>query len=158
MIKYTEVRTTFAEIPCEINLCFSISNCAGVCANCHSPELRTNIGKDLLANIADEIKKHRGISCICFLGEALKVKDSLTKWQKIVKYIHTYFPHLKVAIYSGRDNVEPEMWELFDYIKIGPYIEELGPLGSPNTNQRLYKIENNEKIDITNLFLRKEKL
>ena len=37
-------------------------------------------------------------------------------------------------------------------IKLGPYIEDLGPLNSKNTNQRFYKIEENKLIDITNLF------
>jgi anaerobic ribonucleoside-triphosphate reductase activating protein len=64
---------------------------------------------------------------------------------------------MKVAIYSGREEVEDEMWQMFDYIKIGPYIEERGPLENPNTNQKLFKIDrkNNQKIDITHLFWRK---
>ena len=37
-------------------------------------------------------------------------------------------------------------------IKLGPYIEELGPLNSKTTNQRFYKIEKNKLVDITNLF------
>ena len=28
----------------------------------------------------------------------------------------------------------------FNYIKLGPYIEELGPLNNKNTNQRLYQV------------------
>ena len=28
----------------------------------------------------------------------------------------------------------------FDYVKVGPYIEHFGPLNSPTTNQRLYKV------------------
>ena len=37
-------------------------------------------------------------------------------------------------------------------IKLGPYIEELGPLNSKTTNQRFYKVNEKELIDITNLF------
>ena len=37
-------------------------------------------------------------------------------------------------------------------IKLGPYIEELGPLNSKTTNQRFYKIEEGKLVDITNLF------
>ena len=157
MIKYTAVEVTFAEIPDEINLCFSISNCSGMCRNCHSPELRESIGTDLLSNIAAEIKRHRGITCICFLGEARKVLNVNRKWRTIVDVIRQCFPHLKVALYSGREDVEPELWEMFDYIKVGPYIEEFGPLENPSTNQKLYKIDrkNNQKIDITNMFWRK---
>lgn len=157
MIKYTDVDVTFAEIPDEINLCFSISNCAGMCRNCHSPELRDNIGKDLLSNIVAEVKQHKGISCVCFLGEARKVPHYLRKWNTIISVLRNAFPKMKVAIYSGRDEVEDEMWQMFDYIKVGPYIEERGPLENPNTNQKLFKIDrkNNQKIDITHLFWRK---
>ena len=30
------------------------------------------------------------------------------------------------------------MYQIFDYIKVGPYVEELGPLTSKTTNQKLY--------------------
>ena len=47
---------------------------------------------------------------------------------------------LKIGWYSGRHELAKEI-ELknFDYIKLGPYIEELGGLKSPTTNQRLYE-------------------
>lgn len=37
-------------------------------------------------------------------------------------------------------------------IKLGPYKEEFGPLNSKATNQRFYKVNGKELIDITNLF------
>jgi anaerobic ribonucleoside-triphosphate reductase activating protein len=44
----------------------------------------------------------------------------------------------------------------FDYIKIGPFIRHLGPLKSPTTNQRLYRIlPGGEQQDITERFWRK---
>ena len=42
----------------------------------------------------------------------------------------------------------------FDYIKLGPYIESLGGLKSPTTNQRLYKREGDCWKDITATFWR----
>jgi anaerobic ribonucleoside-triphosphate reductase activating protein len=157
MIKYAAVEVTFAEIPDEINLCLSISNCAGMCRNCHSPALRGDVGISVIENIVAEIERHKGISCVCFLGEARKVPGALAIWSAIVKLIREKFPRLKIAMYSGREDVEDEMWQMFDYIKIGPYIEEKGPLENPNTNQKLFKIDrkNNQKIDITHLFWRK---
>ena len=57
---------------------------------------------------------------------------------------------IKVAWYSGKQNF-PESCSLhnFDYIKLGSYMEELGGLDSPKTNQRFYKIINGKTIDIT---------
>ena len=67
------------------------------------------------------------------------------------KYIkHNY--NLKVAIYSGRNNVESDFYEVFDYIKIGEYKEEFGPLNKETTNQRLYEIGADGIKDITYKF------
>ena len=49
--------------------------------------------------------------------------------------------------------VEPELAELFDFLKTGPYIPEYGPLNEPTTNQRLYY----KGEDITPVFWRKKK-
>lgn len=155
MLKYTEAQVTFAEIPTEISLCFSISNCAGLCRECHSPELRSNIGKRLKTNVLQEIGAHPGITCVCFLGEGLRDKEARYEWQEIVEAIRKFRPNLRVALYSGRPQVEDEMWQLFDYIKVGPYIPERGPLDNPNTNQRLYRIRCGHREDITSLFWRK---
>lgn len=59
---------------------------------------------------------------------------------------------LKVAIYSGHDYIESIIEPYVDYYKIGPYIPECGPLDSPTTNQKFFKKENNQWIDITYKF------
>lgn len=156
MIKYTAVELTFAEIPDEINLCFSISNCAGMCQGCHSPELRTNIGKSLKDNIISELEKQPWVTCVVFLGEALKIPNVYEEWREIVDLVRQYRPDLKIAMYSGRDAVEIDVWPLFDYVKIGSYYEEFGPLNNRKTNQKLYKNDRkfDLKNDITNMFWR----
>ena len=70
----------------------------------------------------------------------------------IIKYIREKHNTLKIALYSGRNKIESELEGLLDFIKIGPYIAKYGPLNKETTNQRLYKIENGEKIDITEKF------
>ena len=62
------------------------------------------------------------------------------------------YPNMEVALYSGRPEVPNTYWRVFHYIKTGPYIEKLGPLNSPSTNQRLYKVEGHRRIDITSQF------
>ena len=51
----------------------------------------------------------------------------------------------KVGIYTGYKSLELRLESFVDYIKLGPYIKELGPLNAKNTNQKLFKI-----TDITN--------
>lgn len=56
-------------------------------------------------------------------------------------WIRSEFPHLKIAWYSGREAV-PSDFDIrcLDFIKLGPYIEALGGLKSPETNQALHRI------------------
>lgn len=151
MIKYSPQMTgvCFEEIPNYISLGLSISNCLGLCEGCHSPELRKNIGIELTNNEVDNLlKKNKGVNCILFLGEG-NDKNALLE---IIKYIREKHNTLKIALYSGRNKIESELEGLLDFIKIGPYIAKYGPLNKETTNQRLYKIENGEKIDITEKF------
>lgn len=150
MVKYVNNMVTFEEIPSEVTLSLSISNCTNRCPGCHSAELRQNIGTELTNEVLDNlIKKNSGVSCVLFLGEG-NDKEKLIKLATEVKN-HS----LKVALYSGRDEVEREIWDNFDYVKIGRWDKSLGPLNKRSTNQRLFKIERNgERIDITSRFWR----
>ena len=43
----------------------------------------------------------------------------------------------------------------FDYVKLGAWVEALGPLSSPTTNQRLYRIDDGQARDITDRMQRR---
>lgn len=141
----------FQEIPDEISLGLSISNCPNNCKNCHSPWLREDIGKEVAAILPQLVRKYSGqISCVLFMGgDDSKQIDDL---KRMLHYCRA--KELKTALYSGFD-VNPrinELLPLLDYYKIGSYQEEKGALKSPTTNQRLYKKEDGEWKDITHLF------
>lgn len=52
---------------------------------------------------------------------------------------------IKVGWYSGREKLSKEInLQNFDIIKLGPYIEELGPLNSKTTNQKYYEVKRNK--------------
>lgn len=138
MLKYVDTKVVFQEIPDEITLAINISNCPCHCKDCHSPYLAEDIGTELTFNeVKRLIKNNSGISCIAFMGGDIEPKrvDALASFV-------TNHSQLKVAWYSGRQELSKDI-ELrnFDYIKLGPYIEEKGPLSSRTTNQRLYKVE-----------------
>ena len=138
MVKYYSTSIVFEEIPDEITLAIEITNCPGHCEGCHSPWLREDIGEELTPDILEElIKKNDGITCVCFMGEGndpegLKELAKYVKSRKSVPYV--------TALYSGREDVEEDYDKCFDFIKVGPYIAEYGPLNKETTNQRLYKI------------------
>lgn len=141
MIKYIpeDVSVTFGEVPDEIALCLNISNCQNNCEGCHSAYLKQDIGEELTAKVLSAlIDKNKGITCVCFMGEG----NDPEALKKLAFGIHlrSDYPY-KVALYSGRDSVEEDYDRYFDYIKVGPYIANLGPLNKETTNQRLYEIE-----------------
>jgi len=65
-------------------------------------------------------------------------------------------PELKFAMYSGREIMNPILSNLLDYYKIGPYIEKCGPMNKETTNQKFYKKQNGEWVDITYRFQEKK--
>ena len=153
MLKYVDSKVTFAEVPNEISLCINISNCPCACKGCHSSYLAEDIGNEINGNFIKElINNNKGVSCMCFMGgdsNPLEV-DALAHFIKI------YFP-IKVAWYSGRQELSNSIdLSNFDYIKLGPYKEEFGPLNSRTTNQRFYKVSDGELINITSKFWKHE--
>ena len=65
---------------------------------------------------------------------------------------------VKTALYSGLDTMNPNLFSLLDYYKVGSYKKKYGGLDKPFTNQRLYKIEDMNFKNITHLFWRKDGL
>lgn len=147
MLKYTDTAVTFSEVPDEITLCINISNCPCHCPGCHSSYLAENIGNPLDENTIEKfIKNNKGITCISFMGG----DSNPFLIDCLAEYIKTWNPQIKVAWYSGRQELSKNInlvW--FDFIKLGPYIEELGPLNSKTTNQRMYKVVQNHYEDGT---------
>ena len=151
MLKFVDKKITFEEIPDEISLCYSISNCDGLCEGCHSAELRDDIGTPLAGCIFDDAAELRtlGVTCICLLGEGAKDKSNKSELIAILKQLRTLFPELKLALYSGKIEMDKELCPYLDYYKVGPYIASCGPLNSRTTNQKLYKIVSKTITDIT---------
>lgn len=151
MIKYVDAFVVFEEIPDKITLAINISNCQNKCIGCHSPELRCDIGKELTKKEIDMlISNNYGINCVLFMGEGSDQKALLD----MALYIKERY-QLLVAIYSGRDDVEDYFYKIFNYVKIGPYKEEFGPLNSYTTNQKMFECIDGEIFDITHKFIRK---
>lgn len=153
-MKYVNTGIVFQEIPDEVTLSINISNCPCHCPGCHSSYLWEDVGKPLSRNTIDKFVHDYGadITCLAFMGGDIAPEEI----NRLAEYIHENHPRYKVAWYSGRLRVSPKIdIKNFNYIKIGPYIQHLGPLNSRTTNQRLYRIEGGEYIDITSRFWKK---
>ena len=140
MIKYypESVSVVFEEIPDYVTLAIEITNCPGTCEGCHSPWLREDIGEELTQEVLYKlIDENKGVNCICFMGEG-KDPEALKKLAFSIR-LRSDYPY-KVALYSGRNEVEEEYDNYFDFIKVGPYIPSRKGLNFKTTNQRLYEI------------------
>lgn len=134
------------EVPNETTLAIDITGCPYRCPGCHSQFLWEYFGNILKDDIKNLILKYRDyITCICFMGGDQNMEDLIY----LCKIVKSY--GLKTCIYSGCDNHDKFVpyLEFIDYLKVGPYKEELGGLNKNKTNQIFYKIYKNNLIDIT---------
>lgn len=137
MLKYVPEMTSIVieEIPDRVTLAVEISNCQGNCVGCHSPFLKKDVGEELTEAVIDAlVADNFGADCFLFLGEGRDMGALL----RLAAHVRS--KGLAAALYSGRTSVEDEIYQSFDYVKVGPYIEQFGPLNSRTTNQRLYKV------------------
>lgn len=154
MLKYLYAKEVFQEVPDEVSLGISISNCKIHCDGCHSPELWQNKGKALTWPVLKNmLKEHKGVTCLLLLGGEHEIPALMELFFFARRFV-------KTAWYCGLDKVPKEYSEIYhylDYIKLGPYKKELGGLDRPNTNQRFYLIEHYGEEgwyenDLTHLF------
>lgn len=141
----------FQEVPEQVTLALNISQCPNRCPGCHSPHLLEDTGIPLDDALLDALLERYGrdITCVCFMGGDAEPESVMSLASKVHRY------GLLTAWYSGRQAL-PECFsaEAVDYVKVGPYIEALGALQNPSTNQRMYKVTSGCLEDITTYFMK----
>ena len=153
MLKYAYTKELFTEVPGEITLGISITGCTIHCKGCHSRELWEDKGESLdVETLCGLLNQHEGITCLLLLGGEHDI-DALTE---LFMYAHK---RIKTAWYCGLDmipNDKKGILRYLDWVKLGHFDVELGGLDSPITNQRFYKLYQDEggviMADETNLF------
>lgn len=139
MLRFHNFDVVFAEIPGETTLALNLTGCPNDCPGCHSPHLRGDGGEALddaaLRVLLD--RYGRAVTCVCFMGGDAEPAEVA----RLAGTVRRTMPGLRVGWYSGRQELPAGMApQAFDYIKLGPWVEALGPLTSPATNQRLYRV------------------
>ena len=149
-MKYVDTKVVFREVPDEITLAINISGCPVKCPGCHSSYLAQDIGEILdEESLSKLIEANVGITCVSFMGgdaDPSYVRH-LSLWTK------KNYPGMKTCWYSGRglENAS-QVLDALDFVKVGPYIDEFGPLEEDTTNQRFYKITPSGLEDLTHKF------
>jgi anaerobic ribonucleoside-triphosphate reductase activating protein len=154
MLRFQSYDIVFQEVPNEVTLAINLANCPNNCKGCHSPHLQQDTGELLTDSAIDTLLAEYGeaVTCICFMGGDADPHEV----DRLARYVRTMSRHrLKTAWYSGKSHF-PDSCALssFDYLKLGPYVEQLGGLQSPTTNQRFYRIDNEQLTDCTKIFHR----
>lgn len=139
MLKFYNFDVVFAEVPGETTLAINIAGCPNRCPGCHSPHLQDDAGEALddeaLLRLLD--RYGRAVTCVCFMGGDAEPFETA----RLAGVVRRMMPQLRVGWYSGRPDLPAGLAPAtYDYIKLGPWIEARGPLSSPATNQRFYRV------------------
>lgn len=163
MLKMAGSAIVFQEVPDEISLAIEITGCVHACEGCHSKHLWRDCGEEVAEQQPKLLQKYdEYITCVCFMGGDHDQRE-LIELAKIVKK-----KRLKTCLYTGCDSItdlDINLLEVLNYVKVGHWDATRGPLSDPNTNQRFYKCNvfqtsTSQKTlivtDITSKFRRKE--
>ncbi|NCC99881.1 MAG: anaerobic ribonucleoside-triphosphate reductase activating protein [Bacteroidia bacterium] len=151
-MRIIEHKIWMQEVPNEISLAICVAGCTVGCKNCHWEELNKLEGRKM--NMIDYeylLSMYKDlVSCVLFMGG-----DDDTNKEELITFLELAKKYgYRTCLYSGRCGIIEEITEHLDYLKEGPWIESLGGLDSPTTNQRFYRMP--EREDLTHLFQKGE--
>lgn len=158
MLTFTNYEIDLRSIPGEICLTFYICDCPCHCQGCSSPWLWQPGQYTLTETTIDKaIAKYPYATCILLMGG----DNDYDSVKRLGDYIQS--KNVLAGFYSGCPyslDIAPHV----NYYKVGKWWPDLGPLNSPTTNQRLYRIERKSEnalplyhpVDITYKFWTKQ--
>ena len=162
MLKYLNGTIVAQEVPDELSLAIVIAGCDKKCPGCHSQYSWEDKGQPLLDHLPIMLSQYaKYISCVCLMGGDQDQHELILACRKI------HEANLKTCLYTGLDEMSQlnlRLLDELDYVKLGRYDQNLGPLNSPTTNQRMYKKEyspfgdDEVWIDITERFWPRQEL
>lgn len=144
LMRFTEERICFQEVPGEIALGFTISGCPVGCKGCHSAETWSPKAGQVLTPgyLLKRLQDYQGlISCVLFLGG---------EWHTHILRHYLQLAQergLQTCLYTGYDDVPVALKEQLTYLKTGPWRAELGGLDSLTTNQRFYDLRTHQCLN-----------
>ena len=128
------------EVPGEISIALAVWGCPMNCKGCSWSE--QNKATDHYTLEEEDFRKQLDVNegfvtCITFLGG---------EWcEDLVKYLGMAQEYgYKTCLYTGRDDVSEEVKSKLNYLKVGKYVESLGGLDSPTTNQKFINLDTGE--------------
>ncbi len=142
-MKYLNYDILIKEIPWKMSLCFAMTGCNIKCSGCHSKELwDSNNWKELTLEVIEELAlKYKGLfDVILFFGGEWNGQQFITLLEQLKTKGYS------LALYTWLNSIGQNIKQYLDYLKTGPYVQELGGLESETTNQRLFSLISWEEL------------
>lgn len=150
-MKISSIETTFLDYPKHTAMIVFMTGCVHNCRNCHNPQLQDpKFGSDItLDEIVVEYKKRPLCKAIVFSGG-----DPLFQKESLIEYCKELSKIAKIGVYTGYSvsAVPEELLKYISFLKTEPYIEELGGLESPKTNQKCWDVQGGVMVLNTEYF------
>ncbi len=140
MLKYVNHDIVFQEFPDEVTLAVNLSRCPHRCPGCHSAWLQGDTGEELTEErLLALLDDYRGeVTCVGLMGGDA---DPAGVARLLAAVRRSYGRELRTGWYSGCERLPAAFRpDAFDYVKLGPWRADRGPLSDPHTNQRLYRV------------------
>jgi anaerobic ribonucleoside-triphosphate reductase activating protein len=144
-MRYYDRQVVFQEVPNEISLVYSITGCPLRCKGCHSPfTWGEQTGQELTElGFAEDLGKYDLlISCVLFYGGEWHEEQLI----QLLSIARNDFG-LKTCLYTGQNSLSERIVEQLTFLKTGCWIEQLGGLQSPTTNQVLINVDSGENLN-----------
>lgn len=137
-------RIVFQEHPEFVSLGLWMSGCPNKCPGCHSKELWENTGEVINEQKLIGMLNNYGqfIDNVIYFGGEWE-KSELLKFLKLTKE-----KGLKRTLWTGLEVIDEDIKAEVDFLKTGPYIEALGDLRSPTTNQKYFEVTTGRKVQL----------
>lgn len=136
----------FQEVPDHLSVAFTIAGCPLRCKGCHSKHL-WSVKESDCTELTEELfrgflERYRGsASCILFMGG-----DQFP--EELIKLLDMALAEgYSTALYTGYPDVLGSIKQRLTYLKTGHYVERLGGLDSPKTNQKFIEVSTGELLN-----------
>lgn len=144
MLYFSHEQVVWQEVPDEVSLAYTITGCPLGCKGCHSTDSwPAGSGTPLTtAYLSQRLQQYQGlISCVLFLGGEWQPAALITLLQQVKAN------GLHCCLYTGLEQITPEITQYLTYLKTGRWIAALGGLDNPATNQRFIDLRTRQQLN-----------
>ena len=142
-LRYASKQITLQEVPNEVSLSYLMTGCPLKCEWCHSESAKDGTkGVELTPSLLREHIEATNslITCVLFLWGEWNEEKLLPLLDVAIE------AGMKTALYSWFEKIDNPIKEKLSYLKVWPYIKELGGLSESTTNQRMYNLRSWEEL------------